>query len=432
MNDKELIIDNINKKRDYCIDFLKELVRFDSQVIDQGVYGKEQKAQEHIKKKFQSMDADKIDLFEPDNGSLKKYNYDFNAGHKYKNRPNVVGKFDFESPGRSVILNGHIDTVPPAGSIESWKFNPWDPQIEKGRIYGLGVSDMKGGLAATILATEFLKELNVIKKGSIIIESVVDEEGGGNGTLACVDKGYLGDIALIAEPTNLEVLVAHRGVQLLEIKVNGLSVHAAIKWKGVNAIEKAVKIINGLGELEKIWLATKKSKYVPNPTITIGFISGGIGATIVPDSCVMRFDIKMIPEDLDEDMGPSKIRKEVEDWIYRICEGDEWLSKNKPTLNWYCGVSPYENKDISKFKAFITNTEKVLGKCKITGLPSGTDARLIGNFGKIPTIIFGPGVLGSDSKEFTGPHSVNESLDIEQYINFIKILSLSLYDYLNE
>ena len=221
--------------------------------------------------------------------------------------------------------------------------------------------------------------------------------------------------------------VAHRGVQLLEVVVSGLSVHAAMKWKGVNAIEKAIKIIEGLKELERKWLATKICNYVPRPTITIGVINGGIGATIVPDKCILRFDIKMVAADLDEENGASLIRKEVEDCINRTCLGDEWLSKNKPILKWCCDVTAYENKEISGFKYFFKNCEEILGNCIISGSPGGSDARILGNFGKIPTILFGPGSLSVG-----GPHSVNECVEIDQYINHLKIMAISIYEFLNE
>ena len=429
MKEKELILSYVDKNKDYSVNFLRDLIRFDSQVKEQGVDGSELKIQKFIEKKFLTMKADRIDIFEPDNGLLKAYKNDYTANHNYKNRPNVVGIFNFNSgKGKSIILNGHSDTVPPAGGSKSWSFDPWDPVIKDNKIYGLGSTDMKAGLASIILATEFLKKLDLIKKGQIIIESVVDEEGGGNGTLSCINKGYKSDIAIIAEPTGLQMHVAHRGVQLLEVVVSGLSVHAANKWKGENAIEKAIKIVEDLRELERRWLATKICNYVPRPTITVGVINGGLGATIVPDKCLLKFDVKMVAADLDEENGASLIRKEVEDCIYRTCSGDEWLSKNKPILNWYCDVTAYENKELSGFKKFFKNCEEILGNCIISGCSGGSDARILGNFGKIPTILFGPG----DFSSLGGPHSVDENVKIDEYINHLKIMMISIYEFLNE
>ena len=143
----------------------------------------------------------------------------------------MVGILEGEGKGRSLILNGHVDTVPP-GDTTLWKHNPFGGEIEGDRIFGRGSVDMKGGISAMIMAVKFIKEAKIRLKGDIILQCVVDEEGGGNGTLACVDRGYKADAAIVTEPTNLKIMIAHRGAMHLRVKVKGKSTHACFRWEG--------------------------------------------------------------------------------------------------------------------------------------------------------------------------------------------------------
>ena len=238
-------------------------------------------------------------LFEPDNAKMKVFP-DFSPGHNYRNRPNLVATLKGAGNGRSLILNGHVDTMP-AGDRAKWTHDPWGGEIADGDMYGLGVCDMKAGVAAMILATRFLCEAGFPPQGDVMVQSVVDEEGGGNGTLGCVVEGYKADAAIVTEPTRLHVQPASRGVLLLEVDVEGRATHACLKWGGVNAIEKGVKIIQGMIELERLWLAGRRNPLFPPPTITIGQINGGLAGSQVPGECVLKFDVKYLPVEMDRD-----------------------------------------------------------------------------------------------------------------------------------
>lgn len=413
------VFEIIESDRDKAIRFLQKLVSRDTSVVNQGEYGNEGKAQPLVIETLKDLGCI-VDVFEPENDRLARYTVDFNKGRNYNDRPNVVGIFKGTGGGKSLILSGHIDTVPYNES--EWGFPPLSGTIHEGRMYGRGTVDMKAGLAAMVMAIAALKKAGVKLKGDVIIESVVDEEGGGNGTLACVDRGHLADAAIITEGTGEQIIVTNRGVLNVEVLVTGRAAHACRKWTGVNAVEKMIKIINGLAELERRWLATKTHPLLPSPTITVGQIEGGIGATVVPGSCIIKCDVKFLPYDIDEAMSAAKIKREFEDWVEMIALGDDWMREHKPSIRWYSEVMPYELAIDHPFvSAMRSAAEHVIPGVSIGGMAGGSDARIMQNVGKVPTILFGPG--GESA------HGANEYVAVDSYIRSIKALAAMAIDW---
>lgn len=412
----------IDEHRDEAIAFLQKLISIESTFIDQGVLGNEGAAQIYLNEQLRQWGFE-TELFEPDNEKIAPLP-DFNPGHNYKDRPNLVAISRGIGGGRSLMFNGHIDTVP-LDDLNKWTHHPLSGALSENRIYGRGACDMKAGLAAMILATHYLNACGIARRGDVVIESVVDEEGGGNGTLACVEKGYKADAAIVTEPTGLKIYSASRGVFLLKVKVTGLACHACFKWKGVNAIEKGMVIADALRELERKWLAGRKHPQLPSPTITLGEISGGISAATVPGTCILKFDIKYLPSELDENGGRTPVRaqdvqREVEECIRTACMGDEWLKDHLPELDWYLSVMPHEIAEDAPILGVVSGVcDEIMGGHQISGLPSGADARHLQNNGGIPTILFGPGNMRN-------AHSIDEHVDADEYINCIKVLAVTI------
>ncbi len=417
----------IDSKQDFAIDFLRQLVSFDSTFIDQGVGGNELDIQQWLEARLKEWGY-QTRLFEPENETMKGYP-DFNAGHNYQDRPNLVATLEGSGKGRSLILNGHVDTVP-LGDRGQWTHDPLGGEIADGKLFGRGTCDMKAGVAAMILAVQFLREAGFGLAGDLTIQSVVDEEGGGNGTLACVVEGYKADGAIVTEPTSLHVKPASRGVFLLKVDVEGRSTHAALKWTGVNAVEKAVKIIQGMYELEHLWLAKRNNPLLPSPTITLGEIHGGLAGAIVPGECTMKFDVKYLPVEVDKDgnetpINGEMIQKEVEDWISAISASDDWLREHPPTLDWYLHVLPHWLDPNHPLVGTLRSaSESVLDWSMISGMPSGADARILQNAGNIATVILGPGNLEQ-------AHSIDEYVPLTHYFDAIKILAVGIHDWMS-
>ncbi|WP_017471521.1 ArgE/DapE family deacylase [Amphibacillus jilinensis] len=396
------------------LDFLKTLIKCDTTTIGHGLNGNEINAQKVMIEKFEQLNLE-LDIFEPENEKLYRYK-EADRGHHYENRPNVIGVWKGSGGGRSLILNGHIDTMP-FDHLDQWLTHPLDPVEHDGKLYGRGSCDMKAGVAAMTMAIEEIKREGIRLKGDVILESVVDEEGGGNGTLACVERGYKADGAIVTEPTELKLMPTHMGWLFYKMTFTGQSLHSALKWKGVNAIEKALKIILALQELEREWAITKRDPMLPPPTINIGTIEGGMAGSVVPDACTLNFGLHYLPSDSDDENLGSLVEKELMEVINRAIASDAWLTENPPTIEKYQEGSGYQ---LEANHPLVTSLSQVSSKVMakevvIEGCAYGSDARLLSNYGHIPSIVFGPGNIEQ-------AHGINEFVDIEQYHTCIDVL----------
>ena len=177
----------------------------------------------------------------------------------YRGRPNVVGVVRGTGGGRSLILNGHIDTVTVEPANE-WRRDPFGGVIEDGRMYGRGTTDMKGGLMAGVMALTFLHRAGVRLAGDVILQSVVNEEHAGNGTLDLVRQGWQADAAVVLDGTDNRIAVSHPGGVYWQVTIPGVVRPPGARWEadhlaGVSAIEKLPHIVDALLELERAYHA---------------------------------------------------------------------------------------------------------------------------------------------------------------------------------
>lgn len=406
--------DLISEQKERYIEFLSQIIQTDTQVIGQGILGGNEKAgQKIIKKKLQELGFE-VDEFEVEDEKIKKFP-GANLGHKNEGRPNIVGVLKGSGGGKSLILNGHIDTMP-YGEREQWTRDPFLGRVVDGEMYGLGATDMKASLSAMILAAEVIKCLGIQLKGDLIIESVVDEEGGGNGTMACVERGYKADGAIVGEPTQLHLQTAHMGFLFHEIKVSGKSLHSSQLWEGVNAIDKAIKIYHSLKELERHWLMIQRHPLLPGPTINLGVLEGGISGSIVPNSCTMKTCLHYHPKQNEEnEVTRDRVKKEVLEAIEIAVESDPWLKANPPQVSIYQEGFGFETPLNHPLVQGMKETLKeVLDGVVIEGMQAGCDARTLSAFGQTPTIILGCG-------NPQNCHCVDESVPVDQFISLIEI-----------
>ena len=180
-------------------------------------------------------------------------------GLEFAGRPQLVARLAGSGGGRSLLLNGHIDVVP-ADEAEGWTSPPFAPEVRDGRLYGRGSCDMKGGVAAMVVAAEALARRGVLA-GDLLVATNTDEESSGAGGVALVDRGVRADGAIVTEPTGFDVWVSCRGSTYATITVPGRAGHAEIAHPGwrqggaVNAIEKAQVVLGALRSVRERWAA---------------------------------------------------------------------------------------------------------------------------------------------------------------------------------
>ncbi len=422
MRGRERLSGTLDANAGAHIAFLQELVRTDTTVIDHGITGGNERAGQDLVRARMTQIGVEVDEFEPDNIRLAGLP-EFNPGHAYHGRPNLVGRLPGKGSGQSLLLNGHIDTVP-TGELRDWKFDPFGGEIAGGRLYGRGAVDMKAGLAGCLCALESIREAGIELDGDVILESVVDEEGGGNGTLACIERGYRADCALFAEPTELNIYRAHMGFIFLRVRVTGLARHASMKWEGINALEKAHKLVEALEELEREWLMSHRHAVLPGPTIAWTQMHGGVSGSIVPDHCELDVVAHFLPEQGDAHGLASLVEREMRDRIEALSQSDRWLREHPPDVFKYQEGSAFETEATHPFIEVLRRAAGPAGVAmpRVAGAAYGADTRLYANVAKIPSFILGPG-------DIRRAHGIDEYVEIDQYLAFIRLMAFAIVDW---
>ena len=391
--ENEKLRQTLEKNKQNYIDYLLKLASIDTHDIGHGIEGGlEAKGQDFMAELFASMGAEKVEKDPLNEESILKCKEKYregNTGHNYENRYNVYASFCGKS-NKSILFNGHIDHMP-AENEEHWSIPPLSPQVIDGKITGLGVADMKAGLMASVMATKLLKDAGIELPVTVKYASVCDEEGGGNGSLCAAMSGVKADAVVVCEPTNYELLAAHMGWVFFQVEVEGIAVHSGLKLSGVNAIEKAGKLMEAIDELEHRWLLKYKHPLLPPPSSNVGVIYGGEAGSTIPDYCCFKTCVHYLPGV----MSHEQVVEEYTNAILKRCEGDEWLSGHKPKITIYQTGNPFEmDLDHPFVGAFKQAYRNAVGReVTIAGSPAGCDSRTWRNIVKCPTLQYGPGSL---------------------------------------
>lgn len=348
-------------------------------------------------------------------------------------RANLVGVVSGTGGGRSLIFNGHIDTVP-AGDPATWRWgDPFGGRIEDGKLYGLGACDMKAGVVAQAKAAEALRRAGIRLQGDLIVESVVGEETMDHecGVSATVRRGYTADAAIVAEPTAFPsksaVAPCSAGAFRLTITVRGKATHVMVRgsliWPGgageaygVNAIDKGFLVYSALRRLEENWGFTK-----PHPLFPPGHFNLGVNLMvgrppgppvpyIVPHECVLDAIVIYRPND-----DADEVKREIEAYLNGVFDLDPWLKVHRPTLEWPHHWPAYDTPlDHPICRTIARAHEDALGaRAAFEGFAAVDDATYLER-GGIPAISFGPGNLMM-------AHAVDEHVDVEEVIKACKV-----------
>ncbi|RXT04282.1 peptidase [Ammoniphilus sp. CFH 90114] len=413
---KEKIHQWLEANREEATLFLQKLVQAPS------TQGNEAGVQEIVVEKLNAMGLE-VDVWEPDGEELAKHAYFYSPKSEFSGSPNVVGVMRGTGDGRSIVLNGHIDVVP-AGDTAQWKDDPFSGKIEDGKMYGRGVTDMKGGNVSLLLAMQALQALDVRLKGDVIFHSVIEEESGGAGTLAAILRGYRADAAIIPEPTNMRIFPKQQGSMWFRLMVKGRAAHGGTRYEGVSAIEKTMTVVQHVLNLEKernarITDPLYKNTPIPVP-INLGVVEGGSWPSSVPDLVKLEGRMGVSPEETME-----QAKAEMKDWIAKLGDIDPWFKDHPVELEWFGARwvpgtidTDHElmNALVGKFRQ-VTGTEPV-----IEASPWGTDGGLLTHVAETPSIVFGPGVTEM-------AHFPNEYIVLDKVFEAAEIIALTLLDW---
>jgi acetylornithine deacetylase len=299
-------------------------------------------------------------------------------------RVSVIARARGTGGGRSLLLNGHIDTVGVAGMK-----NPHVPRVEGDKLFGRGAYDMKAGVAAAMLTLAAVVNLRL--RGDVILTAVCDEEYASIGTESVLAR-ISADAAIVTEPTALDIVIAHKGFAWFTVETTGVAAHGSRPDLGVDAILLMGKVLNGIDHLSQTLAQGPKHALLGPASVHASLINGGQELSSYPDHCRLSVERRTIPgEDL------SKIKGEMN----AILDQESKLNPRfKGTFTTGLVREPLE---VPRTEPIVTTLRKTAAaqlkrEPAFQGFSGWTDAALIAAAG-IPTVIFGPGGAGAHAVE---------------------------------
>jgi len=322
-------------------------------------------------------------------------------------RENIVARLDGATPategGPLVLFEAHQDTVP----VDGMTIEPWTPNVRDGRLYGRGSCDIKGGMTAMLGALARLAAERPAGMPTIIMACTVNEEHGYSGATALTrlwsEPGSIiprqPDVAVVAEPTQLQVVVAHKGVVRWRLHTRGRAGHSSQPHLGVNAIFRMSPVLAALERYQREIAPTlNEHPLCGNPTLSVGTITGGISVNTVPDHCTIEIDRRLLPRE-----EPLTAQQHVIDYLARELGDQVQLEHSKPFL---IGLGLPDDNNAHIADALNGAVQAVgLAGGKI-GVPFGTDAAAYAAAG-VPSVVFGPGSIDQ-------AHTADEWLALDQ------------------
>lgn len=300
-------------------------------------------------------------------------------------RPNVVAVLEGRAPGPTLMLCGHLDTVGVAGMVA-----PFDPVQRDDRLYGRGSQDMKGGIAAMLGAARVLAEGGGLDCGALIVAAVVDEEHASLGAEALVQQ-CRADAAVVTEPTDLDVGIAHKGFEWLEIEVRGRRAHGSRPEEGRDAILGMGRVLGRLESLNQRLRARPVHPLLGTASLHASTITADGELSSYPPHCLLQMERRTLP---GEPRGTGL--QEVEAILDRL-RNDDWEFDGRVRL--LSGREPYEIERTHVLPTALGRAATSVGfHARRVGMSYWSDAAVLGAAG-IPTVLFGPGGAGLHSPE---------------------------------
>jgi acetylornithine deacetylase len=384
---------------------LSELIAFPSTV------GNEKPVAEYLQARMSAF-CDECDFVPNDNSIRQDPDYASPLkGLDYSDRPNVRVAMKGSGGGKALLMNTHMDVVPPSSMQEK----PFEPQLRDGVLFGRGACDAKGQIATMYFLLKALHDLKPALAGDVIGHLVIEEEAGGNGTTTMVRKtGDTADAAIILEPSDFVVLPQVRGAVWFEATVYGQSGHSGKPGGTVSALLKAIKAIEVFTAYHDRCIAESRGPYplfdqFENPApLTIGQLEAGDWPAQAPQKCVFKGVLGILP-----DRTKEQVMQELREAI-RDC-GDEWLAGNFEIEFTYRHDANVISPDHPLVEAVGAAAVASGLERKVSAMTASCDAWMYNNQLGIPAVVFGPGSLSV-------AHSNQEQIAVDEVIKGIEVL----------
>jgi acetylornithine deacetylase len=325
-------------------------------------------------------------------GWLRRWGYGVDLVEAAPGRPSVLARLD-RGPGRSLILNGHLDTV----GVSGMRVPPFEARVADGRVWGRGAADMKGGVAALLMAARDAAAGDF--NGTLVVALTADEEEAGVGCRQLVGDGLRADAAIVCEPTALTIAPAHKGFAWIRVDFRGQAAHGSRPERGVDAIRHAGRFLARLDEIEATLMRRKPHPLLGHGSIHAGTIEGGTAPSVYPSSCRLVLERRTLPGE-----KAAAVRSEID---YLLAQ----LRSDVPSLDAELDVVLLRDgsevaRDHEAVRAMEAALESVGVEPRIVGMTAWVEAVCFNQAGT-PAFCFGPGRIED-------AHSTDESVAVAE------------------
>jgi acetylornithine deacetylase len=408
---------------DELVELTRTLVGYDTRTREAGAGpGQEAELQAYLAERLARAGAD-ADVFEPPADVVAGHPM-IPVGFTFAGRPHLAARFRGSGGGRTLLLNGHVDTVG-VEPRDRWQHDPFAAVVLDGAIHGRGSSDMKGGIASMVYAAETLARLGVRLPGDLVVNTVTDEESTGAGGLVTA-RTLHADAAIVPEPSGLELWIACRGSLIRRITVTGRAGHAGIAPQhpdtggAVNAIEKMTILLEAIRRLREEWALRPSHPYLSPADCVPVLIAGGEWIVSYPETCTLDCHIEYLPDQADEHGGGGRIDEEFAAWIRRAADADPWLAAHPPGIEPIIGsVPPAEiSADEPIVQAMLGASAALDHRATLGGLDNWHDGATLTVEAGIPALCYGPGIIAE-------AHTLTEHVRIADLVACAQTLAVT-------
>lgn len=334
-------------------------------------------------------------------------------------RSNVMARLQGRGKGKSLALVGHLDTVPPYGMRD-----PYTARMEGGRIYGLGTVDMKGPLACMMAAMSAIARSGIELPGDVVFAGVIDEEQQSKGTIALLKSGFKTDGAIVGEPSAMDICTGHRGLEWFEVIFKGREVHGGKQEEGINAIEMARLFMDCVDQELMPLLKSRVHPVSGSSSMNYGCITGGTQPSTVAGKCILNFDRRWVPGEKFQDIVAEygnildKLRKKVPGFNAELRIMEESRMEEGFIHE---GMEIESEHELVRTIARAVKQVQGVEPC-LTSFPGWTDAGLFSTYGKIPSLVCGPGCIAS-------AHSSHEYIERAELLPAARVYAMTALNF---